>query len=271
MSGNTNVPWHSQRFIPEIRLRDGRHSVEAWKESTHYPKVLILNYLELKKSGSLKKLPSIKKQLGEDSIIILSCVGEDRFLDRLNIEEYCMTADLLDAKAIVSPDDYIYRIDKQYAVYQNHHFRRALERTEAIMEKVQDRFSMIGLVVWANKYHIRLYVNRLKKCGVEDFACACGDSLKRTSARESLADIKQFLDECKHGWRILLGIDSNQYLQKLRPDAFSASSWSFYAARGMIYRNGRRQLRSQRDPTGPQLALYNLEQNYKLGEAIGRT
>lgn len=271
MSRYTNMPWHSVRFIPEIRLRDDKYSIEAWKDSTHYPKVLILNYFELKKYASLGKLPRVKKRLGEDSIIILSCVGEDRFLDRLNIEDYCMTADMLDAKAVISPDDYIYRIDKQYATYQNHHFRRALERTEAIMEKAQNRFSIIGLVVWANRHHIRLYVDRLKKRGVEDFACACGDSLKRTSLRESLAEIKQFLDECEHSWRILLGIDSNRYLQKLRPDAFSSGGWSFYAARGMIYRNGRRQRRSHRDPTGSQLALHNLEENYKRGEAIGWT
>lgn len=271
MNRYTNVPWHSVRFIPEIRLRDEKYSVEAWKDSTHYPKVLILNYFDLKKYGSLRKLPLIKKQLGEDSIIILSCVGEDRFLDRLNIEDYYMTADLLQAKAIISPDDYIYKIDNRYATFQNHHFRRALERTEALIDRAQDRISIIGLVVWANRHHIRLYVDRLRKRGVEDFACACGDSLKRTSRRESLADIKQFLDECKHDWRILLGTDSNRSLQKLRPDAFSSSGWSFYASRGIIYRNGRRQKRSQREPTGSQLALHNLEQNYKLGEAIGWT
>jgi len=269
MIGYPKKPWHSTRFIPEIRFRDRKYSLEAWKNTKHFPRVLILNYLDLKKSGFLGKLKSVKKLLGEDSVILLSCVGEDRLLDNLRTEDYCKVAELLEAEAIISPDDYIYRIDFRYPTYQNHHFARALERTETLIEKTKDRFSIIGLVVWANKYHIHLYVERLKECGVEDFACACGDTLKRGCKRDALADIKLFMKHCGNNWQLLLGINSKVTLLKLRPHAFSSSGWSFDATRGIIYRNGKRVKRSRTDPVGWQLALHNLEQNYKLGEEIG--
>lgn len=270
MTSYSNKPWHFAKFIPEIRFSDRKYSLKAWRNTRHLPRVLILNYLDLKKSGFLRKLTSVKKLLGKDSDIILSCVGEDRLLDKLSIEDYCKTAEALDAEAVISPDDYIYRIDFRYPTYQNYHFRRALERTETLIERAKDRFSIIGLVVWANKHHIHLYVERLKERGVEDFACACGDALKRGRRRESLADIKLFMKQCGDSWQLLLGIDSKAILLKLRPHAFSSSGWSFYATRDKIYRHGKRVKRSKMDPIDWQLALHNLEQNYELGEEIGR-
>lgn len=265
-----NRPWHLPRFIPEIRLRDFKYSLRAWKMSEHKPRVLILNYLDIKKAGFLGKLTSVKKLLGEDSVIILSCVGKDRSLDSLRIENYCKAAKTLDAKAVISPDDYIYKIDYRYRTYQNYHFGRSLERTESLIKKAKDDFSIIGLVVWANRYHIDLYIKRLEEYGIEDFACACGDALKRGRRKESLKDIRLFLKQCSDCWNLLLGMDSRAILLKLRPSAFSSSSWSFYATRNIIYRNGRRTKRSKMDPIGWQLALYNLEQNYKLGDEFGR-
>jgi hypothetical protein len=270
MTDYYNKPWHSARFIPEIRLRDRRYSLEAWRSTRHSPRVLILNYLELK-AGFLRRLAPVRRLLGENSIIILSCVGKDRLLDKLKMEDYCRAAEVLDAKAVISPDDYIYRIDYRFPTYQNHHFGRALERTETLIDEAKDRFSVIGLVVWANRYHIDLYVKRLKERGVEDFACACGDALRRGRKKETFADISSFMRQCGGNWKLLLGIDSRNILSKLRPSAFSSGAWSFYAAHDIIYRNSRRVKRVKIDPSGWQLALHNLEQNYKFGEEIGGT
>lgn len=264
-----NKPWHSEKFIPEIRFRDRKYSLKAWRNVKRSSKVLILNYLDLK-AGFLRKLASIRKLVGKESVIILSCVGKDKSLDKLKMKDYCKAAEVLDAKAVISPDDYIYRIDYRYFTYQNHYFGRALERTEKLIDEAKDRFSVIGLVVWANKYHINLYVKRLKEYGIEDFACACGDALRRGHKKEALADIQLFMKNCGNNWKLLLGIDSRNLLLKLRPSAFSSSAWSFYAAHNIIYRNSRRVKRSKMDPSGWQLALHNLEQNYKFGEGIGR-
>lgn len=268
MTNHYNKPWRHARFIPEIRLRDRKYSLEAWRNTRHSPRVLILNYLELK-AGFLRKLTSVRRLLGENSIIILSCVGKDRLLDKLKMEDYCRAAEVLDAKAVISPDDYIYGIDYRYPTYQNYHFGRVLERTETLIDEAKDRFSVIGLIVWANKHHIDLYVKRLKEHGVEDFACACGDALRRGRKKETLSDIRSFIKQCRSHWKLLLGIESRDILLKSRPSAFSSGAWSFYAAHDIIYRNSRRVKRSKMDPSGWQLALHNLERNYKFGEEIG--
>lgn len=224
---------------------------------------MILNYLDLKKSGFLGDFASLKKHFRKDSIIILSCVGEDRLLDKMRIENYCRTAIALGAQAVISPDDYIYEVDHSYHTYQDHHFRRVLERTETLIEKAKDRFSIIGLVVWTNRYHIELYVKRLREHGVDDFAYACGDVLKRVSPEIGLSYVRRFMKHCIGGWKLLLGVDSREILLKLKPCAFSSSGWSFDATRGKVYDN------REIDPF--ESAYHNLEQNFKLGEAIGRS
>jgi hypothetical protein len=257
-------PWHLCSFIPELRFRDRQISIRAWQNCKASPRVVILNYYDLKSVGLLKRPEKVKSSLGENDIIILSCVGKDNDLDELSVESYFETAQKLGVKAIITPDDYIYKIDSRYVAYQAHHFRRAIERSETLIKLAGDQFNIIGLIVGANEYQISLFVNRLKERGVTDFACACGDIIKRSRIKESLADIRASIKHCKKDWKLLLGIDSRKILLKLNPDAFSSGEWSFYACHNKIYRNGRKMKITRNDPKGWKLALHNLNKNYSL-------
>jgi len=257
-------PWHLCSFIPELRFRDRQVSLRAWQNCKSSPRVVILNYYDLKSAGLLKKPEKVKDSLGKNDIIILSCVGKDNNLDRLSVQNYFETAQKLDVKAIITPDDYIYKIDRRYPAYQAHHFRRALERSEILLKLAEGDFHIIALVIGANEDQISLFVDRLKERGVNDFACACGDPLKRGSIRESLADIGIFIKHCMNSWKLLLGTDSRRTLLKLNSDAFSSSGWSFYACHNKIYRGGRKMKITKDDPKGWKLALHNLNGNYSL-------
>lgn len=257
-------PWHRCSFIPELRFRDRQISIKAWQNCKVSPRVVILNYYDLKSAGLIKKPDKVKSSLREDDIVILSCVGKDNDLDRLSVKDYFQTAQRLDAKAIITPDDYIYKIDHRYPAYQAHHFRRALERSETLLKLADGKFHVIGLVVGANEDQISLFINRFRERGVNDFACACGDMIKRSRIRQSLADIRIFIKHCVNSWKLLLGIDSRKMLLKLKPDAFSSGEWSFYACHNKIYRDGRKVKISRNDPKGWKLALYNLNKNYSL-------
>ena len=257
-------PWHLCSFIPELRFRDRQFSIKAWQNCKASPKVVILNYYDLKSVGLLKRPKKVKSSLGKNDVIILSCVGKDNNLDKLSVEDYFETARGLDAKAIITPDDYIYKIDRRYPAYQAHHFRRALERSEALLKLAEDKFHIIGLVVGANENQISLFADRLRERGVDDFACACGDMIKRGRMRESLADIGVFMRYCMNSWKLLLGTDSRQVLLRLKPDAFSSSEWPFYACHNKIYRDRRKMKITRNDPKGWELALHNLDKNYSL-------
>lgn len=257
-------PWHLCSFIPELRFRDQQIAVKAWQSHKASPKVVILNYYDLKSAGLLKKLEKVKRSLGENDVVILSCVGKDNDLDRLSVEGYFETAQKLDAKAIITPDDYIYKIDRCYPTYQTHHFRRALERSEILLKMTKDKFHVIGLVMGANEKQISLFISRLREKGVDDFACACGDMIKRGRIRESLMDIRVFMKYCKNGWKLLLGTDSRRILFRLKPNAFSSSEWSIYACHNKIYRDGKKKKITSNDPRGWKLALHNLSKNYSV-------
>jgi hypothetical protein len=257
-------PWHLCSFIPELRFRDRQISIRAWQSYNTSPRVLILNYYDLKSVGLLKKPEKVKESLGTSDAVILSCIGKDNNLDKLSVQDYIETAQRLDAKAIITPDDYIYKIDRRYPTYQTHHFRRVLERSETLLKLAENKFQIIGLVVGANEVQISLFIKRLRERGVNDFACACGDMIKRSSIRESLIDIGVFIKHCKDCWKLLLGVDSRKILFKLNPNAFSSGEWSFYACHNIIYRNGRKMKAGKNDPKGWKLALHNLNMNYKV-------
>jgi hypothetical protein len=258
------MPWHHCSFIPELRFRDRDISIRAWQNYHTSPRVLILNYYDLKSAGLLKKPEKIKECLQKNDVVILSCVGKDNNLDRLSVQDYFETAERLNAKAIITPDDYIYKIDRRYPTYQTHCFRRALERSETLLKLAKNKYHVIGLVVGANEFQISLFINRLKERGVNDFACACGDIIKRGRIRESLTDIGIFIKYCKSSWKLLLGVDSRKILFKLNPNAFSSGEWSFYACHNIIYRNGRKMKAGKNDPKGWMLALHNLDMNYRV-------
>jgi len=257
-------PWHLCTFIPELRFRDRQISIKAWQSCTASPRVVIINYYDLKSVGLQKRPTKVRNSLGKDDVIILSCVGKDNDIDRLSVEDYFETALNLGAEALITPDDYIYKIDSPHPAYQTHHFRRALERSEALLELAKDEFSVIGLVIGANENQISLFADRLKERGVTDFACACGDMLKRGKRRESLADIALFIKYCTNGWKLLLGVESRRVLLKLKPDAFSSSAWSISAAHNRIYRNGRKMKSTKSYPHGWELAAYNLHKDYAI-------
>ncbi|MFB3890362.1 MAG: hypothetical protein ACE14S_12820 [Candidatus Bathyarchaeia archaeon] len=264
MSQNSK-PWHLCSYIPEIRFRDYNVSVKAWQNCKVSPRVAILNYFDLKNSGLLRKPEKVRKSLDGSDALILSCVGKDIDLDKLKVEDYFATAKSIGVKAIITPDDFIYGLDNHYPAYQAHHFRRAVERSEALIRLADTQLDVIGLVISANEYQMSLFVERFIEKGIRDFACACGDNMNRVKRVEGLKDIHAFMKCCANDWKLLLGVDSRMILTRMPlPNAYSSSEWSYYACHNMIYRDGKKRKVMSCDPKGWRLGLHNLYKNYEM-------
>ena len=264
-------PWHLAGFIPEMRL-DNDIALEAFRRCDAIPKIAILNYLHLPANLSRPNLAlRIRSRLGRLDVLVLTCVGLDRSLDRLPIRRYDAAARAIGADAVVSPDDYIYSCDDPFGVFQGGNLMRARKRALDLLDMPGRPYSVIGLASGRNTEQIRGSLRFLRGHGVLDCAFPCGDRLK---GGRRTALIASFVREARdlRMWGLLLGAAWPDLVRKLGPPCFSNSEVCFGPAHDRAAKSSAVKMPQGYPPPASPLDrhLACLSRNYALAGAMGR-
>lgn len=226
--------WQRSPFIPEILVRN-RSAFDALSLAPKKPEVIMFNYYDLIDAGfpnsrMSDKIQSILATM-KQSTIILNSIGQDRMIDKFNVEEYCYMAREIGAKIVLTPDDYIYSSDDNDRSFQNYSYLRALLRTKRLIQLSRGEFELIGLVLGRSDTLMHYYYSKLKNYGIKNFAFSCGDLLKAQRGT-SLKAIHQFTNLCKkdNTWYVLVGLHAKRYLQMIRPICYCSGEWSMSAS-----------------------------------------
>ena len=227
-AGTELKPWQKAKYIPEVRI-DNAVSLRAFGMYDPGNKVAVLNYFDLKASrfDSPKKGPELRRKMGSDVRLILSCTGADKSLDSFSVKECDAAARAIGADAVTTPEDYMYDCDNPYPEFQQRSFLRAKSRTSDLV-RISDRpYPLIGLVVGQDRVQQNNYMDFLARHGINDLAFPCSDYLKGGHLDTDLID--NFVQRCRMtgNWAVLLGIYSKRLLLRYRPPSFSNSAPCF--------------------------------------------
>ena len=227
-----------RRFIPEILLRNA-NACEALRHVSQKPAFVMFNYKDLKQAGyPNNKSDYVRKLLADtgNPTVILNSVCDDYFINNFDMNRYSEMALALRAKFVLSPDDFVYLVDDGDRPYQNASIRRALDRTEKLIELSKSRFNVIGLVIGRSLTTRRFFYQQLAGMGIERFAFPCGDLVKGVT-RDSHSPMYDFARMCEKDNRdyILVGLHSAFHLKLLKPKQYSSPVWSMDASYLVTY------------------------------------